>query len=158
MRAETHALNHSLNPVAASDDSHEVMVPRPGLASCRAHACRGRWVKLCAVHEVALSTQLARVVNRAAHGKKVTDVHLEIGALRQVVPESLMYAWQFVVKGTPLDGVQLNVDWIPLVIRCDQGHITTVKEELNLMCPKCGKTTNIMSGKEFTVVDIEVES
>ncbi len=110
------------------------------------------------MHEVALSTQLARVVNRAAHGKKVTEVHLAIGALRQVVPESLTYAWQFVVKGTPLDGVQLNVEWIPLVIRCEQGHTTTVRDELNLMCPVCGKSTNIMSGKEFTVMDIEVET
>lgn len=136
----------------------KLMLPRQGLALYRAHACCARSVKLSVVHEVALSTQLARVVNRAAHGKKVTEVHLAIGALRQVVPESLMYAWQFVVKGTPLDGVQLNVDWIPLVIRCDQGHITTVKDELNLMCPVCGKSTNIMSGEEFTVVDIEVET
>ena len=34
------------------------------------------------VHEVALSTQLARLVSKAAEGRRVLTVRLEIGALR----------------------------------------------------------------------------
>ena len=52
------------------------------------------------VHEVALSTQLARLVSNAAEGRQVFTVRLEIGALRQVVPETLVYAWGFVTKNT----------------------------------------------------------
>ena len=76
------------------------------------------------VHEVALSTQLARLVSKAAEGRRVLTVRLEIGALRQVVPETLVYAWGFVTKNTQLEGVELDVAWVPVRLRCAEGHVT----------------------------------
>lgn len=115
------------------------------------------------VHEVALATQLSRVVGRAAAGRRVAQVNIEVGALRQVVPDSLTYAWIFVIRGTELDGAKLHVDWIPAEIECAAGHRTRVDGEryLDLRCPNCpdGKNTatRVVAGEEFRVIDLEVE-
>lgn len=121
------------------------MHPHPGTAD-----------RVWGVHEVALSNQLAGVVRRAAGGRRVTGVHLKIGALRQVVPETLRWAWGFVIDGTDLADAELEVEWIPLVIECANGHVTEVTGQLDLTCPECPAKTTIVGGEEFTVVDIEV--
>lgn len=108
------------------------------------------------VHEVALSTQLAGVVERAARGRKVLTVRIEVGVLRQVVPASLDYAWGFVIKGTPLDGAQLDVRWVPAVLRCSCGFEGEMGEEINLLCPRCLAPAEILSGEEFRVTDMDV--
>lgn len=110
------------------------------------------------MHEVALSTQLAQVVSRAAGGRAVTAVNIRVGALRQVVPETLSYAWGFVTKNGPLEGSVLNVDWVPATIRCERGHERTLNatEYLDVRCRECDAATQVVAGEEFAVVDIEV--
>ncbi|MFV8381136.1 hydrogenase maturation nickel metallochaperone HypA [Corynebacterium hindlerae] len=107
------------------------------------------------MHEVALSTQLARAVTRAAGDAKVLQVRLSIGALRQVVPETLDYAWGFVVKDTPLADAELDIHWVPLQITCSAGHVSE-PQELDFTCPICGETAAVTGGNEFTIIDIEV--
>lgn len=111
------------------------------------------------VHEVALATQLSRVVARAAGGRRVAAVNIEVGALRQVVPDSLAYAWTFVIKNTSLDGARLNVDWLDAEIECAAGHRSRVNASayLDLRCPQCEEPTRVVSGEQFRVVDIEVD-
>lgn len=112
------------------------------------------------VHEVALSTQLAGVVTRAAQGRKVRVINLRIGALRQVVPTSMEYAWGFVTAGTALEGARLAIDWRPGVIECAAGHRTTLDPHayLDLGCPLCEQPTTVIQGEEFQVVDLEVDA
>lgn len=110
------------------------------------------------MHEVALSTQLAQVVSRAAGQREVTEVNIRVGALRQVVPETLTYAWGFVTKDGPLAGSVLNVEWVPAIVRCAWGHERTLdaNEYLDVRCRECEAATEVVAGEEFAVVDIEV--
>lgn len=110
------------------------------------------------VHEVALSMQLAKVVTRAAEGRTVRTVHLRIGALRQVVPETLSYAWDFVSRDTGLGHAKLEIDWVPAVVECAHGHRQQVGPLDGLLCPTCGKPGRVISGEEFTIVDIDVDA
>ena len=110
------------------------------------------------MHEVALSTQLAGVVSQAAAGRRVLAVHLQIGQLRQVVPDTLRYAWSMVTRGTLLADAALTIDSLPVRLTCPAGHHSEVERELDLHCPRCGKIAAIVGGEEFTIVDIEVES
>lgn len=110
------------------------------------------------MHEVALSTQLAQVVSRAAEGREVTAVNIRVGALRQVVPETLRYAWGFVTNDGPLAGSVLNVEWVAAIVRCTRGHERTLdaNEYLDVRCRECDAATDVVAGEEFAVVDIEV--
>lgn len=116
---------------------------------------------MCDVHEVALSAQLAEVVRRHAAGRRVLRVGLSVGALRQVVPETLEYAWGFTIAGTDLDGAVLAVRWIPATLACDEGHRTELDGgvvDFSRPCPRCGGATRIVAGEEFRVDDIDVAS
>ncbi|MBZ8176456.1 hydrogenase maturation nickel metallochaperone HypA [Corynebacterium poyangense] len=108
------------------------------------------------MHEVALSEQLAQVVRRAACGRKVVSVHLKIGALRQVIPETLTYAWIFTTANTALEHARLEIEWVPGQLRCPEGHESLMQGEFDVHCPVCGTVSRIIGGEEFTVVDIEV--
>ena len=46
-----------------------------------------------AVHELSLSSAILETVLKHADGRKVNTVELTVGALRQVVPESLDFYW-----------------------------------------------------------------
>lgn len=109
------------------------------------------------MHEVALSHQLASVVSRAAAGRCVVGVRLEVGALRQVVPETLQWAWQFVAPTRGLDPVELTIIRVPAVVECAAGHRTTLSGELDVRCPHCPEPTTVVAGEEFRVLDIDVE-
>ncbi len=111
------------------------------------------------MHEVALATQLSEVVARHTAGRHVTEVHIEVGALRQVVPETLAHAWGFVVRGTQLGDARLAVDWIDAEMVCANGHHTRLDASLylDLTCPQCPAHTRVVRGEEFRVIDVEVD-
>ena len=50
------------------------------------------------MHELALCGAIADVVSRRADGRQVDVVHLRIGALRQVVPDTLSFCWSMVAS------------------------------------------------------------
>ncbi len=110
------------------------------------------------MHELALSQQVASIVLRAADGRKVRAVQVEIGALRQVVPEAMHSAWGFVVAGTVLDGAELEITATPAVLECTDCQAKSVlKEELGFHCRSCGSmATKVISGEEFRVLSIDV--
>jgi hydrogenase nickel incorporation protein HypA/HybF len=112
------------------------------------------------MHEVALCRQLAAAVQRAAGPAQVHDVHLDVGALRQVVPETMAYAWPFVVAGTALSRAKLHIRQVPATIRCDGcGEARALGPALGLTCAACGPqaSTRIVTGEEFTLVAVDVE-
>jgi hydrogenase nickel incorporation protein HypA/HybF len=110
------------------------------------------------VHEVSLSRQLAAAVDRARHGRQVAAVHVEIGDLRQVVPDSLSYAWTFVVRGTPLEGARLEICRCPTVLSCvDCGVDVALGPEFGFACRACGSAdTRLVSGEQFRLTAIDV--
>lgn len=85
-------------------------------------------------------------------------VRLEIGSLRQVVPGSLAYAWTFVTRGTTLGESELDVTWRPAILRCGNGHEVREGDGLTFTCPQCGGVMNVLSGDQFRVLDIDVET
>lgn len=110
------------------------------------------------MHEVALSQQLARIVSRNAAGREVLEVELEVGHLRQVVPEALQFAWSAVRKNTLQGPARLNITQIPAVFSCRECNaVTEMGEVFDFRCQKCSsRDLQIISGEEFKVVSIEV--
>lgn len=111
------------------------------------------------MHELALSQQIARIVTRAAAGRRVAAVHLEVGHLRQVVPEALEHAWSATVNRTPLALARLVVTPVPAVVRCADCHAETMLTgDLSFACRPCGsRATRVVRGEEFRVTAIDVD-
>lgn len=115
-------------------------------------------VRVKDVHEIALATQIADIALRAAKGRKVNCIHLRIGALRQVVPETLCFAWNFVAEKPPLLGSCLDIDWLAVKLKCTNGHQHTLNatDYYSQLCPECGIPAEVIQGEELTVVAIDI--
>lgn len=110
------------------------------------------------MHELSLCQSIFDVVDRARRGRRVAVIHLDIGRLRQVVPETLVYNWELVSEAGPLEGSELDINSIPLRLRCrDCGDTSEVGRALAFVCPACGSVRVApVSGEEFAVTSIDV--
>jgi hydrogenase nickel incorporation protein HypA/HybF len=108
------------------------------------------------VHELSICTALASIVERHADGRAVARVHLDVGHLRQVVPDTLRFSWELVVAGTALEGSVLDVNHVPAAIRC-----RTCGEHTTLSAPVfrcgCGSTlVDVVAGDELVVTSLDL--
>ena len=109
------------------------------------------------MHELSLSQSIGQIVRKHAAGRQVEVVHLKVGQLRQVVPDSLVYCWGLVNDGTECEGSVLDIDHVPAAIRCDECGGTTVLDEMRMSCAECGSSkVQVATGEEFLVTSIEL--
>jgi hydrogenase nickel incorporation protein HypA/HybF len=110
------------------------------------------------VHELSLSSAILQTALRHAGGRRVTSVQMRIGALRQVVPESLEFYFGIVTRGTDAEGAVLEAEYVPAQLRCE-GCATEWRPELPLFrCPGCGgAAVQTLAGAEFEIESIVVE-
>ncbi|MDR2453452.1 MAG: hydrogenase maturation nickel metallochaperone HypA [Bifidobacteriaceae bacterium] len=110
------------------------------------------------MHELSLCQSIYGIARRAAGGRRVTQVALDVGQLRQVVPQTLARCWQVVTAGTPLAGAELAVNHIPARAVCqDCGAGLAPGPALRLVCGGCGgHRLRIEAGEEFLVRSIDV--
>jgi hydrogenase nickel incorporation protein HypA/HybF len=111
------------------------------------------------MHELSLSSAIVDTVIRHADGRPVTAVQMRIGALRQVVPDSLAFYFDIVSRDTVCEGARLEQAFVPVRLRCDA---CTREWEIDFpifLCPSCetGGEVQIVAGEEFEVESIEVE-
>lgn len=111
------------------------------------------------MHEVSLCGAIYEIADRAAAGRAVSVIHLQVGKLRQVVPDTLTYCWTVVCDDTPLEGSRLEVDYRPVTVRCQLcGEDTTVSKELLLLCHACGADgVTITGGEELLVTSLDLQ-
>jgi hydrogenase nickel incorporation protein HypA/HybF len=94
------------------------------------------------VHELSVSAAVVDTAVRHAAGRKVTRVHLRIGALRQVVPGSLAFYFEICARETLCEGAVLEWDADAPAFRC----------------PACaGAAVAVVCGDELEVESIDVE-
>lgn len=111
------------------------------------------------MHELSLCRTIYGIAEHAAAGRAVTQILLDVGQLRQVVPETLVYCWGVVTEESALAGSRLRVTSIPAVIACtDCGANTTLHGVPMLICGSCGSgAVGVTSGEEFLVRSIDVK-
>lgn len=110
------------------------------------------------MHELSLCRSIFGIVDRARADRTVRTVHLQVGQLRQVVPETLCYCWGLVTEETPLSGSDLEIDHVPVVLDCrDCAARTDVENTLLLTCSACGSgSVELVSGEEFMVTSMDL--
>jgi hydrogenase nickel incorporation protein HypA/HybF len=111
------------------------------------------------MHELSLSGAIVNTVEKHAAGRPVSVVSMRVGALRQVVPDTLDFYFGFVSKGTVCEGARLELELIPARLRCAACEREWEIELPIFMCPGCGPSgrVEVASGDEFEVESIEVQ-
>lgn len=113
------------------------------------------------MHELSIAHSIVEMAEEAlaATGPvKVETVHVRIGALAGIVAEALSFGWGVATQGTPLEGAQLRVDELPVIVNCEGcGRCSTLEGSYPLFCPSCGRLTNqIIQGRELELWSIEI--
>jgi len=110
------------------------------------------------MHELSLSSAIVNTAVKHARGRPVTQISLRVGRLRQVIPETLEFYFEFVARGTPCEGARLEQELIEARLRCNHCRHDWAIEIPAFRCPACGGSdVTVACGNEFEVESIEVE-
>lgn len=89
---------------------------------------------------------------------RVLSVSLRVGAMRQVVPEIMSFAFAAATEGTPFDGTKLVVERVPILIQCPACGKSWGEDQMGMVCPYCGSPdAQMVTGMELDIDSVEVE-
>jgi len=139
----------------------------PWGAATRAPAPRRRAAATCDekthMHEFSIAARLVEAVERALAERSIasepTRVVVRIGELSGVVPEALELAFPAAAHGSRAASAALEIETVPLMLRCGGCGREWHAEEPFLLCEDCGGGTPVavLSGRELDLVAIDVE-
>lgn len=110
------------------------------------------------MHELSIAAAIAEIAERQAAGRRVVGVEVKVGHLRQVVPESLRFAFELLSEGTALAGARIAIEQVPARGRCRRCDAESPIEGFPLRCWRCGGIeVDVTAGEELVVESIEIE-
>ncbi|HEX8976880.1 MAG TPA: hydrogenase maturation nickel metallochaperone HypA [Solirubrobacteraceae bacterium] len=110
------------------------------------------------MHELSLASAIVNTAAKHAGGHRVVVVNLRVGRLRQVIPDTLDFYFEFVARDSVCEGARLEQEVIDARLRCRPCEHEWVIEIPAFRCPRCGGgEVEIASGDEFEVESIEIE-
>lgn len=110
------------------------------------------------MHELAIADAILSVALAEAADRRVARVGLRIGHLRQVVPSSLHFNFELVARNTLAQSAELEIESVPVRVRCEQCSTESRADAFPLACRQCGDlSVAIVQGDEMLVEWIETE-
>ena len=112
------------------------------------------------MHELALAQEIIAMVSRyvpAAQAARVRSVHVRIGELAGVVPDSLEFCFSAVVAGTVWESAELVMTRVAAEACCLDCAATFPTQAPGAGCPACGSSfVRMTHGQELHVDAVEL--
>ena len=112
------------------------------------------------MHELALAQEIVAMVARhipPAQASRVRVVHVRIGELAGVVPDSLEFCFSAVVAGTVWESADLVMTRVPAEACCLDCAATFPTQAPGAGCPACGsRLVRMTHGQELHVDAVEL--
>ena len=114
------------------------------------------------MHEMGIAMEIVDIAKASIpedmQGAKVQRVNLQVGRLSAIVPDSLRFCFDLVVKDTALEGAELAIEEIPVVARCKDCQTQWTITEPVFTCKACQSgAIDMLSGRELDIKSIEIE-
>lgn len=113
------------------------------------------------MHELSLAQGALDIVTAAARANgaaRVVSVRVEVGALAQIEPEALRFAFEVVQRGTVAEGARLEFVSVAGEAWCLDCAATVQLERRGDPCPRCdGFGLKVTAGDRMRVIDIDVD-
>ena len=114
------------------------------------------------MHELSIAMSLVEMAQEEAEriSGQVQALHVRLGALSGVFKDALLSSYEMASFDTPLQGSQLVIEDVPIVIYCSQCQVERTVDSLQwLCCPVCSTpATQILHGKELELTSLEIVS
>ncbi|MBX6387634.1 MAG: hydrogenase maturation nickel metallochaperone HypA [Frankia sp.] len=105
------------------------------------------------MHELSICRSIAGIAAQHAGGRPISRIHVRVGQLRQIVPDTLTYCWGLVRS----DDSELVVESVPASVDCRACGSNTVLTEPVPRCGACGgRDVVVVTGEEFLVTSLEL--
>jgi hydrogenase nickel incorporation protein HypA/HybF len=86
-------------------------------------------------------------------------VRVRVGRLRQVVPSSLAFSFELCAHGTPVEGAVLELEEVPVGVRCRDCGALSERDAFPLACTACGAlAVDVVTGEELQVESLVIEA
>ena len=114
------------------------------------------------MHELSIALSMIEMATEEVErrgGVRVNALHLKLGPLSGVVKDALLFSYEVACSGTLLEGSQLIIEDVPVVIYCGTCQSEQPLESMQrFCCPVCGTlTSDVVRGKELEFVAMEIE-
>lgn len=114
------------------------------------------------MHELSICEGLLKAVlselGRQGPGARLVKVRIAVGGLRQVVPESLTFAYEALSESTPAAGSALEIVAIPVTARCRKCAWEGRIEQRLFNCGACrSPDVETLTGKELYLESMEID-
>jgi hydrogenase nickel incorporation protein HypA/HybF len=109
------------------------------------------------MHELSIAGAILAIAEETANGRRVLQVDVKVGRLRQVVPSALAFAWELVAQGTVAEGAELALVDVEAAGLCASCGAETVLSEFPFVCGACGSASvEVTRGEELLVEALEL--
>ena len=114
------------------------------------------------MHEVSIASNIFKIVLDELKSQEsfpvLKKVRLKVGQLTAVVPEALDFAWTAITKGTELEGSELEIEEIPILLKCHSCGVEFNIDNPIFICESCGsKNTELLTGDELDLISLIVD-
>ena len=114
------------------------------------------------MHELSIALSMIEMATEEAErrgGTRVNALHLKLGPLSGVVKDALLFSYEVACRDTLLEGSQLIIEDVPVVIYCSGCEAERELESIQrFCCPICGAlTSDVVRGRELEFVAMEIE-
>jgi len=115
------------------------------------------------MHELSIALSMIEMACEEAERRgdaRVQALHLKLGMLSGVVKDALLFSYEVACNGTPLEGSQLLIEDVPVVIYCSQCEAEQQLDSIQrFCCPVCGTlSSDVVKGRELEFVAMEIEA
>ena len=123
--------------------------------------CDNYFKEISNMHELSIAQSILESVTKEVENRKlknVTLIALKIGALTDIVPDSLEFGFDALKKDTVLNKTNLEIEIIPMKGTCLDCKNKFEVMEFVFVCPACS-SSNIKTehGTELDIAYIEVD-
>ena len=114
------------------------------------------------MHEFSLVENIFKIIDniiKKENLRKIDKINLIVGEMLQIVPETLIFAFDAVKKETIYcKTAEINIESKPITIECNICNKNIVLKKDEYLCPQCKKNDyKIISGKELIIKSIDGE-
>jgi hydrogenase nickel incorporation protein HypA/HybF len=114
------------------------------------------------MHEMGIAMEIIDIAKASIpadmQDARIERINLQVGKLSAVVADSLRFCFDLAAKETPLEGAELVIEELDVVVRCNQCQSRWTVTEPVFICPRCQDgDIAILSGRELDIKSIEIE-
>ena len=114
------------------------------------------------MHELAICQSLISQVEdiaREHQANKVISILVQIGPLSGAEAPLIKSAYPIAAAGTVAEQAILEIETMPIRVRCNSCHEETIVTANRLICGKCGDFhTQLISGDEMLLASLELDN